>query len=118
MKKIKKRIPLQNKFHVKKGDEVLVVAGNHKGSSGKVLEVQRKTNRVIIEGVHLIKKAIRKSQDNPGGGIQEREGTIHLSNVKKVEAEKKAPAAKKTAAKKTTATKTAAKKTTAKAETK
>lgn len=99
MKKIKKRIPLQNKFHVKKGDEVLVIAGNHKGAAGKVLEVQRKKNRVIVEGVNLIKKAMRKTQDNPTGGIQEREGTLHLSNVKLTGGATKAPAAKKTAAK-------------------
>jgi len=112
MKKLKKRIPLQKKFHVKKGDEVVVIAGDHKNSRGKVLEVQRKKNRVIIEGVNMIKKAVRKTQDDPTGGIQEREGTVHLSNVKLAEradakngtaADEKKPATKKTAAKKTAA---------------
>ncbi|MEM1058321.1 MAG: 50S ribosomal protein L24 [Verrucomicrobiota bacterium] len=124
MKKLKKRIPLQKKFHVKKGDEVLVISGVHKGKSGKVLEMVRKKNRVIVEGVNLIKKAMRKTQDNPTGGIQEREGTLHLSNVKRVErtdakdaaasAEAKKPAAKKAAAKKPAAKKAAASKAPAK----
>ncbi len=64
---------------------MLVISGNHKGSTGKVLEILRKKERVLIEGVHMIKKHIRKSQDNPSGGIIEREGSIHISNVKKVE---------------------------------
>ncbi len=77
------------KTHVKKGDDVLVIAGNHKGSSGKVLEVNRKKNRVLVEGVRLIKKTQRKSQDQPEGGIIEREGPIHISNVKKIGAKEK-----------------------------
>lgn len=82
------------KTHVKKGDDVLVIAGNHKGSTGKVLEVNRKKNRVLVEGVRLIKKTQRKSQDQPEGGIIEREGPIHISNVKKVEAAEKPTKAK------------------------
>ena len=79
------------KFHVKKGDEVEVIAGNFKGSSGKILEVVRSKQRVLIEGVRIIKKHLRKSQDNPQGKIAEREGPIHISNVKLIEkkAEKK-----------------------------
>lgn len=79
------------KHHVKKGDQVEVISGNFRGSSGKVLEVISKKNRVLIEGVRLIKKHMRKSQDNPQGSIAEREGPIHISNVKVVEkSEKKA----------------------------
>ena len=86
------------KHHVKKGDQVEVIAGNYRGSSGKILQVLPKKNRVLIEGVRLIKKHLRKSQDNPSGSIAEREGPIHISNVKLVErSEKKA---KKKAAKK------------------
>jgi len=79
------------KFHVKKGDQVEVIAGNFKGSSGKILEVVRSKQRVLIEGVRIIKKHLRKSQDNPQGKIAEREGPIHISNVKLIEkkAEKK-----------------------------
>lgn len=79
------------KFHVKKGDEVEVISGNFKGSSGKILEVIPSKQRVLIEGVRIIKKHLRKSQDNPQGKIAEREGPIHISNVRLMEkkAEKK-----------------------------
>ena len=70
--------------HVKKGDIVTVVSGNHRGSQGKVLEVISKSQRVIVEGVHMIKKHARRTQNTSEGGIIEREGTIHLSNVKVV----------------------------------
>ncbi|HEV3210694.1 MAG TPA: 50S ribosomal protein L24 [Chthoniobacterales bacterium] len=74
------------KFHVKKGDQVIVLSGNHRGASGKVLQVLSKKNQVLIEGVRLIKKTRRKSQDNPNGAIITREGPIHISNVKLAEA--------------------------------
>jgi large subunit ribosomal protein L24 len=73
------------KFHVKKGDTVLVTTGNHKGSSGKVLEILPKKQQVLIEGVRMIKKTVRRSQEYPQGAIIEREGPIHISNVKLVE---------------------------------
>ena len=76
------------KHHVKKGDHVEVISGNFRGSTGKILQVLPKKNRVLIEGVRLIKKHLRKSQDNPSGSIAEREGPIHISNVKLVEREK------------------------------
>ena len=68
---------------LKKGNEVVVIAGDHKGSKGKILEVLRDKNRVLVEGVNLVKKHERKTQDNPQGSIVEREASIHLSNVKK-----------------------------------
>jgi large subunit ribosomal protein L24 len=90
------------KFHVKKGDQVEVISGNFKGSSGKILEVIPSKQRVLIEGVRIIKKHLRKSQDNPQGKIAEREGPIHISNVKLVEREAKIDKqAKKKPAKKT-----------------
>ena len=67
---------------VKKCLEVEVIAGDNKGSKGKILQVLREKNRVIVEGVNLIKKHERKTQDNPQGSIVERESSIHLSNVK------------------------------------
>ncbi len=90
------------KFHVKKGDEVEVISGNFKGSSGKILEVISSKQRVLIEGVRIIKKHLRKSQDNPQGKIAEREGPIHISNVKLIEkkAEKKTEKKTKTKPKK------------------
>ncbi len=73
-------------FHVKKDDLVRVIAGAHKGREGRVLQVIRAKNRVIVEGVRIIKKGIRPTQENPRGGFQEKEGAIHISNVKKIEA--------------------------------
>ena len=66
---------------IKKGAEVRVSAGDHKGKKGKILQVLRAKNRVIVEGVNLLKKHERKSQDNPQGSIVEREFPIHYSNV-------------------------------------
>jgi len=84
------------RFHVKKGDEVTVTTGNHKGSTGKILQVFPVKQRVLVEGVRMIKKHTRKSQDNPQGAIIEREGPIHISNVKLVEQqETKSKATKK-----------------------
>lgn len=85
----------RQKTHVSKGDIVRVTTGNHRGAEGKVLQVQRTKNRVIIEGVHMIKKHMRKSQDHPNGQIIEREGTIHISNVKRLEAADKKKGADK-----------------------
>jgi large subunit ribosomal protein L24 len=73
------------RFHVKKGDEVQVISGNHRGASGKVLQVLPRKQQVLIEGVRLIKKTQRKSQDSPNGAIITREGPIHISNVKLME---------------------------------
>ena len=86
------------KHHVKKGDHVEVISGNFRGSTGKILQVLPKKNRVLIEGVRLIKKHLRKSQDNPSGSIAEREGPIHISNVKLVEREKETKKKKEKAA--------------------
>jgi large subunit ribosomal protein L24 len=72
------------KTHVKKNDEVIVITGNHKGSTGRVLQVFPDKLQVIVEGVRLIKKHSKRSQDRPEGGIIEREGPIHISNVKLV----------------------------------
>jgi large subunit ribosomal protein L24 len=79
----------RNKCHVKKGDEVEVISGNFRGSSGKILAVFPGKQRVLVEGVRIIKKHLRKSQDNPSGKIAEREGPIHISNVKLIERETK-----------------------------
>ena len=88
------------KLHVRKGDQVEVISGNFKGSSGKVLEVIARKERVLIEGVRIIKRHLRKSQDNPSGKIAEREGPIHISNVKLVEREKESKKKGKTKEKK------------------
>ena len=80
---------MQLRFHVKKGDEVQVLSGNHRGARGKILQVLPKKQQVLIEGVRLIKKSVRKSQDNPNGAIVTREGPIHISNVEIVETKPK-----------------------------
>jgi large subunit ribosomal protein L24 len=80
------------KFHVKKGDEVVVLAGKEKGKRGKIIAVLPKKNRVIVEGLHMLKRHMRKSQQHPNGAIVEREGTVHISNVKKAEAQTQAAA--------------------------
>ncbi|MBP6619130.1 MULTISPECIES: 50S ribosomal protein L24 [unclassified Lacihabitans] len=71
----------QPKLHVKTGDTVEVIAGNSKGKRGKIVEVLVKKNRVVVEGVNLIKKHIKPNAQSPQGEIKELEGTIHISNV-------------------------------------
>ena len=88
------------KTHVNKGDNVVVIAGAHKGAQGIIKEVQPGKGRVLIEGVRMIKKAVRPSQQNQSGGFIEKEGSIHISNVKLAEEPKKKPSAKKKVAKK------------------
>ena len=73
------------KRHVKKGDEVVVIAGTERGKRGKIIRVFPDKQRAIVEGVKMIKRHMRKSQQHPQGAIVEREGTIHLSNVMTVE---------------------------------
>ena len=70
-----------SKFHVKKGDEVVVLAGKEKGKRGKIITILSRKDRVIVEGVQMIKRHTKKNQQNPQGAIVEREGSIHISNV-------------------------------------
>jgi large subunit ribosomal protein L24 len=72
---------VMRRFHVKKGDEVVVIAGTERGKRGKIIAMLTEKRRVIVEGVKLIKKHQRKSQQHPQGAIIEREGSVHLSNV-------------------------------------
>ena len=72
-------------LHVKKGDEIVVLAGAEKGKRGKIIGVDVKASRVLVEGLKMIKRHTRKSQQHPQGAIIEREGTIHVSNVMKAE---------------------------------
>ena len=71
-----------SKCHIKKGDTVKVIAGDDKGKTGKVLEVDTRTGRAFVEGINFVKKHMRKTQDNPQGGIAEREAPIAISNLK------------------------------------
>jgi large subunit ribosomal protein L24 len=72
------------KTHVKKGDEVEIITGNHKGKRGTVLLVNAEKGRVVVEGARPIKKASKPTEANPSGGITTIDGPIHISNVKKV----------------------------------
>ena len=66
---------------IKKGMKVRVISGAHKGQEGKVLFSSPKKQRVVVEGVNFIKKSTRPSQENPNGGIVEKEASLHVSNV-------------------------------------
>ncbi|MFW6277247.1 MAG: 50S ribosomal protein L24 [Prolixibacteraceae bacterium] len=72
---------MQKKLHIKKGDTVVVITGENKGQKGRVLEVVRKTNRAIVEGVNLMKKHTKPNAENPQGGIIEQEAPVHVSNL-------------------------------------
>ena len=82
---------------IKVGDKVRVITGNNKGSEGKVLKVLRTENKVIVDGVNIIKKHVKPNRQNETGGILEVEAPIHISNVKVLDkkAEKKEVKAKK-----------------------
>jgi large subunit ribosomal protein L24 len=70
---------------IRKGDTVVVIAGKDKGNRGKVLRVLHKTGRVVVERVAMVKRHTKPSQKNPQGGIVEKEGSVHLSNVTPVD---------------------------------
>ncbi|MGM0501331.1 MAG: 50S ribosomal protein L24 [Bacillota bacterium] len=69
------------KLHVKKGDKVKVTAGKDKGREGEILKAFPDDDRVVVEGVNIVKKHQRPTQDDPQGGIQEQEAPVHVSNV-------------------------------------
>ena len=69
------------KYKIKSGDTVKVIAGDHKGSEGKVLKVLTDKNKAIVEGVNLVKKHMKPSAQSPQGGIVEKEAAIHISNL-------------------------------------
>ena len=72
---------MRNKLHIKIGDTVMVVAGNEKGNSGKVLSFNGKRDRATVEGLNIVKKHVKPSATSPQGGIEENEGGIHISNL-------------------------------------
>ena len=73
------------KFNIKKGDTVFVNAGNDKGKTGKVLEVLKEKDRVVVEGINVVKKHTKPNAKAPQGGILEQEAGIHISNVQLVD---------------------------------
>lgn len=66
---------------IKKGDKVKVITGHYKGTIGEVIEALPKEDKVVVEGVNIVKKALKPSQVNPDGGIIDKEMPIHVSNV-------------------------------------
>jgi len=73
------------KFKIKSGDTVKVITGDHKGSEGKVLQIIKDKNRVLVEGVNLVSKHTKPSAQSPQGGIVKKEASLHISNVMLVE---------------------------------
>jgi large subunit ribosomal protein L24 len=69
------------KLHVRKGDTVMVIAGDDKGKSGKILSVSREKQRAVVEGLNMIKKSIKPSAESPQGGFTQKEASIHVSNL-------------------------------------
>ncbi len=77
------------KLKIKSGDTVKVIAGDHKGSEGKVLRVDREKNKAIVEGVNMVSKHTKPSAKNPQGGIVKKEAPIHISNIALVDPKSK-----------------------------
>ena len=69
------------RFHVKRGDLVVVISGSHRSKEGKILEILPAKSRARIEGVAMVKRHTKKSQEHPQGAIVEREGSVHISNL-------------------------------------
>jgi large subunit ribosomal protein L24 len=80
-----------SKLHIKKGDLVYVNAGNNKGKTGKVLEVDVKNERAIVEGVNLVSRSTKPNAEHPQGGIIKKEAGIHISNLQLVDPVKGGP---------------------------
>lgn len=77
---------MHTKIHIKKGDNIAVIAGDSKGKQGRVLEVDLEKNRAIIEGVNLISKHTKPNAKSPQGGIVKKEAPIHVSNLMLIDA--------------------------------
>ena len=77
------------KLKIKSGDTVTVIAGDHKGTEGKVVSVDREKNKAIVEGVNMVSKHTKPSAKNPQGGIVKKEAPIHISNLALVDPKSK-----------------------------
>ena len=80
---------------IKVGDEVLVIAGAYKGKNGKVIKTLRNSDKVVVEGINIVKKHVKPRNGQDKGGIFDIEAPIHVSNVKKIEEKKDARKTKK-----------------------
>src|SRR4030042_3831778 len=72
---------MQKKINIKKGDTVFINTGEYKGQQGRVLEVIRKNNRAIVEGINLVSKHTKPNAKSPKGGILKKESPVHISNL-------------------------------------
>jgi large subunit ribosomal protein L24 len=77
---------MQSKLHVKKGDTVKVIAGDAKGQEGKILSIDRVKSRAFVEGINLVSKHTKPNAKSPQGGIVKQEASVHVSNLKLIEA--------------------------------
>jgi large subunit ribosomal protein L24 len=73
------------KLHIRKGDTVLVIAGDDRGKQGKVLEVFIEKNRAVVEGINIVTKHTKPSAGKPEGGLKKTEASLHVSNLKLVD---------------------------------
>ncbi len=76
---------MQKKYHIKKGDIVIVNTGEYKGQQGRVLDIDRKSSRAIVEGVNMVSKHAKPDAQNPQGGIIKKEAPVHISNLNPVD---------------------------------
>lgn len=76
---------MQKKLHIKKGDVVIVNSGEYKGQQGRVLEIDKKKSRAIVEGVNLVSKHTKPNAESPQGGIIKKEAPVHISNLNPVD---------------------------------
>ena len=79
------------KLKIKSGDTVKIIAGDHKGSEGKVLRVYREKNKAVVEGVNMVSKHTKPSAKNPQGGIVKKEAPLHISNIALIDPKSKKP---------------------------
>lgn len=82
---MKRRSNTQQKLHVRSGDMVKVIAGNSKGSEGKITKILAEKNRVVVEGVNIQTKHIKPTAQSPQGELKRQEGSVHISNVKLID---------------------------------
>ena len=88
---MKRKKNKQPKLHIRIGDTVKIIAGNDRGKTGKILEVVTTKNRAIVEGANIVVKHVKPSAENPNGGIEKTEASIHLSNLMLVDGASGAP---------------------------
>ncbi len=72
---------MKNKYHIKRGDNVIVNTGEYKGQQGKVLHIIRDKQKAIVEGINMVSKHTKPNSDNPQGGIIKKEAPVHISNL-------------------------------------